>query len=118
MYRGVRAVVIHSHPRNKWVLGASLVGGVWAHRMAEVYAPQILADLVIAHTIEYMGSTALGFAVGTMVVAPGVVPTLVPVTAYISAAVVIYALVLGGNGVCGIIARKGGHASKVSQDLP
>jgi len=117
MYRGVEAVVINSNPRNKWVLGVSLVGGVWAHRMAEVYAPQILADLVIAHTIKYLGSATLGFAVGTMFVAPGVVPTLVPVAAYLSAVIMIYALVLGGNGVCGLLARKGAHASKVSQNL-
>jgi len=102
-YRGVKAIVYHSQPRNKWVLGVCVVGGVWAHRMAEVYAPQILADLVVAHTVTQIKYRFIGVWFGRLVVAPGIVPTLVPIAAYMVAAVVAYALVLGGNGFCYLI---------------
>jgi len=104
-YRGVSVIVYQSQPRNKWVLVVCVIGGIWAHRMAEVYAPKILTDLVVSHTISYVGSHYAGIALGTLVVAPGVVPTLVPVVAYLVAAVAAYMFVLGGNGMCHLFSR-------------
>jgi len=104
-YRGVSAIVYHSQPRNKWVLGICVVGGVWAHRMAEVYAPGILANLVVSHTISCVNIPMFGSIWATCVVAPAVVPTLVPVVAYVVAAVAAYVFVLGGNGLCHLFSR-------------
>ncbi len=102
-YRGVVTLIDYSQPRNKWVFGICVIGGVWAHRMAEVYAPAIITDLVVEHTIRYLNNRAAGKVLGRFVVAPGVVPTLIPLVSYATAAVFAYGLVLSGNGVCALI---------------
>lgn len=105
-YRGVETFVESTQPRNKWILGACVVAGIWAHRMAEVYAPQILCSIVVAHTVSHMKIPIFANFFAYTVVAPGIVPTLVPIVAYIAAAVAAYLFVLGGNGACRLIFGK------------
>ena len=104
-YRGVCGLVEYSQPRNKWVWGACVASGIWAHRMAEVYSPRFIADIIVAHTVSNWGNV-IGTIYGAFIIAPGMIPTITPYVAYGAGALAGLATVLVINGLCLLILGK------------
>ncbi len=118
-YRGVSGFIEHSRPRNKWVWGACVAAGIWAHRMTEVYAPKFIADIIVAHTVSNWGSF-LGTIYGAYILAPGLIPSIVPFAAYAAGVLGGLAAVLAINTLCLLILGKPSRqndAAKTTESL-
>ncbi len=113
-YRGVCALVEGSKPRNKWVWGACVASGIWAHRMAEVYSPGFIADIIVARTVSNWGKV-IGTIYGAFIIAPGMIPTITPYVAYGAGALAGLAAVLAINTMCLLILGKPSKENDVAE---
>lgn len=98
---GLNVLVNYATPCSDKVTLMGAVAFWYGHRVATTFAPGILANIAIAFAVKNLGSTT-GTILGTTVVAPAIVPELLPKTIYFCATGFALIVIIIGNIVSDI----------------